>query len=88
MNNGLATLQDKLFASLDALTKASDKNIGDEIKKAEAICGISTQIINAQALNLKALSMTRDFGDRVFSCGTPQIENKTQLTPNYYKSCK
>ena len=55
MSNKLTDLNDHLFEQLDRLSKASTgDDLGNEITRAQAMCGVSMQIINNAALALKA----------------------------------
>lgn len=55
MSNKLTDLNDHLFEQLDKLSKASTgDDLCNEITRAQAMCGVSTQIINNAALALKA----------------------------------
>ena len=54
MSNKLTDLNDHLFEQLDRLSKASTgDDLGNEITRAQAMCGVSMQIINNAALALK-----------------------------------
>ena len=56
MDNKLADLNDKLFQQLERLNDESltGEDLSTEINRTNAICGISTQIVNNAALALKA----------------------------------
>ena len=60
----LADLNDLLFKELDALTRAdaSDEYMEKEVKKANAINGIATTIINNGNLVLKSAKMLNEYG--------------------------
>ncbi len=55
MSNKLTDLNEHLFTQLDRLSKsASADELSNEITRSQAMCSISTQIINNAALALKA----------------------------------
>lgn len=55
MSNKLTDLNEHLFTQITRLSKAeSNDELSNEIIRSQAICGISTQIINNAALALKA----------------------------------
>lgn len=56
MNNKLIDLNNHLFAELERLSDEELKGeaLEEEIRRAEAVCGISTQIIANGTLALKA----------------------------------
>lgn len=55
MTNKLTDLNEHLFSQLDRLSKSlTGEELNNEITRAQAMCGISTQIINNASLALKA----------------------------------
>lgn len=56
MKNKLTDLNNHLFAQLERLSDEdlSGEDLSEEIRRAEAVCGVSTQIIANGALALKA----------------------------------
>lgn len=56
MNKNLSSLNDALFSQLERLNdnNLSTDALNAEITRSQAICGVSTQIINNAALALKA----------------------------------
>ena len=64
MKNKLSDLNNHLFAQLERL---SDEDImgealDEEIRRAEAVCNVATQIIDNWSLALKAEKMKQEYG--------------------------
>lgn len=68
MKNKLTDLNDHLFAELERLSDEDlvGEKLEEEIRRAEAVCGISTQIIANGTLALKA----EQFKDNALSANT------------------
>ena len=74
MKNRLIDLNNHLFAQLERLTDEglSSEQIEQEAKRADAIIGVSEQIIRNADLSLKAVSLIATHGDR-FATSLPMI---------------
>lgn len=71
MKNKLSDLNNHLFAEIERL---GDEDLtGDELKqevdRAKAISGIASQIIDNASLNLKAVELQCEYGDRNIGLG-------------------
>ena len=66
MTNTLADLNRHLFTQLDRLTEdcMTPEQIETEAKRAEAIVAVSEQIVRGADLQLKAVKVLADHGDR------------------------
>jgi len=67
MKNKLSDLNDHLFAALERLAdeNMSAEQIGDEVKRADAIVSVADQIVRNADLQLKAAQIFAAHGDRV-----------------------
>ena len=83
MKNRLSDLNDHLFSQLERLSEEglTDEQIEQEVKRADAIVGISEQIIRTTDQTLKAAQLVANHGDRfmrvlptVFADQPKQIE--------------
>ena len=65
MKNKLSDLNNHLFAQLERLSDEDVKGdeLDEEIKRAEAVCSVATQIIDNGSLALRAEKMKREYGD-------------------------
>ncbi|MDO4305797.1 MAG: hypothetical protein Q4C77_03105 [Eubacteriales bacterium] len=65
MKNKLTDLNDHLFAELERLSdeELQGEKLDEEIRRAEAVCGVSTQIIANGTLALRA----EEFKDKAMS---------------------
>lgn len=66
MKNRLIDLNNHLFSQLERLTEENltAEQIEQEVKRSEAIIGVSEQIIRNSDLSLKAASLVANHGDR------------------------
>lgn len=66
MKNKLADLNNHLFAQLERLGEEglTSEQIADEVKRADAITGVADQIIRNADLQLKAVTVIANHGDR------------------------
>lgn len=66
MKNKLSDLNDHLFAQLERLSEEglSAEQIEQEVKRADAIVGVSEQIVRNADLQLKAVTILANHGDR------------------------
>lgn len=64
MKNNLSDLNNHLFSMLEALEddKMTDKRLEKELKKAQAICSISSQILKVASVQLSAIKTAEDCG--------------------------
>lgn len=74
MKNKLLDLNNHLFGQLERLTdeNLSAEQIEQEVKRADAIVGVSEQIIRNADLSLKAVTLVATHGDR-FASALPMI---------------
>lgn len=74
MKNRLIDLNNHLFSQLERLTDEglSPEQIEQEVKRADAIVGVSEQIIRNADLSLKAVALVATHGDR-FASALPMI---------------
>lgn len=65
MKNKLSDLNNHLFAQLERLSDEDVKGeeLEQEIKRAEAVCGVASQIIENGSLALKAEKMKQEYGN-------------------------
>lgn len=77
VKNKLIDLNNHLFAQLDRLSEEdlTPEQIETEVKRSEAIVAISDQIIGGANLQLKAVKLIADHGDR-FKSHLTMIEMK------------
>jgi hypothetical protein len=66
MKNRLVDLNNHLFAQMERLSEEglSPEQIEQEVKRADAIVAVADQIIEGQKLNLAAVKIIADHGDR------------------------
>ena len=66
MKNKLSDLNNHLFAQLERLgdEELTSEQIADEVKRAEAITDVAEQIVRNADLQLKAVKILADHGDR------------------------
>lgn len=66
MKNKLKDLNDHLFAQLERLgdEDLTAEQIDQEVNRAKAIVGIAAQIVSAQNLNLRAVELIAEHGER------------------------
>lgn len=64
MKNNLSDLNNHLFSTLEALEddKMTDKRLEKELKKAQAICSISSQILKVASIQLSAIKTAEQCG--------------------------
>ena len=64
MKNKLSDLNNHLFAQLERLSDEDIKgeDLDEEIRRAEAVCNVATQIIDNGSLALKAEKMRQKYG--------------------------
>ena len=64
MKNKLSDLNNHLFAQLERLSDEGIKgeDLDEEIRRAEAVCNVATQIIDNGSLALKAEKMKQEYG--------------------------
>ena len=64
MKNNLSDLNNHLFSTLEALEddKMTDKRLEKELKKAQAICSISSQILKVASVQLSAIKTAEQCG--------------------------
>lgn len=79
MKNKLSDLNNHLFAQLERLGEEglTSEQIADEVKRSEAISDVADQIIRNADLQLKAIKIVADHGDR-FKPMLPMIEAKSE----------
>lgn len=77
MKNKLPDLNNHLFAQLERLSEEdlSAEQIEQEVKRTEAIVDVSEQIVKNAALQLNAVKILADHGDR-FRPHLTMLENK------------
>lgn len=90
MKNKLTDLNNHLFIQLERLNEEdiSAEALDKEIKRADSIAKVATQIIEASNLSFRAASLVAEYGgniDQVFTMidgaqnnGRKQIESKTK----------
>lgn len=78
MKNKLTDLNDHLFAQLERLSEEgmTAEQIQDEANRAGAIVSVSDQIIRTADLQLKAVTVLANHGDR-FKPMLPMLEGKS-----------
>lgn len=66
MKNKLSDLNNHLFAQLERLgdEDLTAEQIGSEVERSKAIIGVAAQIVSAQNLNLKAVELIAEHGER------------------------
>lgn len=66
MKNRLSDLNNHLFAQLERLSdeELTSEQIDDEVKRAEAVVAVSEQIVRNADVQLKAVKILADHGDR------------------------
>ncbi|MDP3405077.1 MAG: hypothetical protein Q8S03_10335 [Brevundimonas sp.] len=66
MKNKLSDLNNHLFAQLERLgdEELKPEQIAAEVDRAKAIVGVASQIVSAQALNLRAVELVAEYGER------------------------
>lgn len=64
MKNNLSDLNNYLFSTLEMLEddKMTDKRLEKELKKAQAICSISSQILKVASVQLSAIKTAEQCG--------------------------
>lgn len=64
MKNNLSDLNNHLFSTLEMLEddKMTDKRLEKELKKAQAICSISSQILKVASVQLSAIKTAEQCG--------------------------
>ena len=64
MKNNLSDLNNHLFLTLETLEddKMTDKRLEKELKKAQAICSISSQILKVASVQLSAIKTAEQCG--------------------------
>lgn len=64
MKNNLSDLNNHLFSMLETLEddKMTDKRLEKELKKAQAICSISSQILKVASVQLSAIKTAEQCG--------------------------
>ena len=64
MKNNLADLNNHLFLTLETLEddKMTDKRLEKELKKAQAICSISSQILKVASVQISAIKTAEQCG--------------------------
>ena len=77
--NKLSDLNDHLFAQLERLSDEtlSAEDIGKEVKRAEAVVWVSDKIIANASLQLKAVALMADHGNRMKMPAIMAIEDKS-----------
>jgi len=88
MKNKLVDLNNHLFAQLERLSEEdlTAEQIEAEVKRADAIVDLSEQIIKGADLQLKAVKIIADHGDRfkpqlAMINGTPALEAPPEGRP-------
>ncbi|WP_312595420.1 hypothetical protein [Brevundimonas sp.] len=66
MKNKLSDLNNHLFAQLERLGEEdlTAEQIDKEVERSKAIIGVAAQIVSAQHLNLKAVELIAEHGER------------------------
>lgn len=79
MKNKLMDLNDHLFMQMERLgdEDLTPEQIETEAQRADAMVSVSDQIISGASLQLKAVQLVADHGDR-FKSSLPMIENKSE----------
>lgn len=64
MKNNLSDLNNHLFSTLEILEddKMTDKRLEKELKKAQAICSISSQILKVASIQISAIKTAEQCG--------------------------
>ena len=64
MKNNLSDLNNHLFLMLETLEddKMTDKRLEKELKKAQAICSISSQILKVASIQVSAIKTAEQYG--------------------------
>lgn len=64
MKNNLSDLNNHLFSTLETLEddKMTDKRLEKELKKAQAICSISSQILKVASIQISAIKTAEQCG--------------------------
>ena len=64
MKNNLSDLNNHLFSMLETLEddKITDKRLEKELKKAQAICSISSQILKVASVQVSAIKTAEQYG--------------------------
>jgi len=77
--NKISDLKDHLFAQLERLgdEDLTAEDVGKEVKRAEAIVGISDQITGAAKLQLNAARLYAEHGETILPM-LPQIGSKSE----------
>lgn len=67
MKNKFSDLNDHLFAQLERLSEEgiSEEKLLTEVTRAQAMVQVSSQIVSAASLQLKAVALVADHGGRV-----------------------
>ena len=79
MKNKLTDLNNHLFAQLERLSEEglSAEQIETEVKRADAIVAVSDQIFSTASLQLKAVQILANHGDRFKQPLATMIEDKS-----------
>jgi hypothetical protein len=79
MKNKLTDLNNHLFAQIERLSEEglSVEDIEKEVSRADAIVSISDQIIRTADLQLKAVTVLANHGDR-FKTMLPMLQDKSE----------
>lgn len=66
MKNKLSDLNNHLFAQLERLgdEELTAEQIDKEVERSKAIIGVASQIVSAQQLNLRAVELIAEHGER------------------------
>ena len=69
MKNKLADLNDHLFAQLERLSEEglTAEQIDQEVRRTDAIVGVAEQIVRNADLQLKAVTLVANHGDRLLT---------------------
>ena len=64
MKNNLSDLNNHLFSMLETLEddEMTDKRLEEELKKAQTICSISSQILKVASIQISAIKTKEEFG--------------------------
>lgn len=79
MKNKLSDLNNHLFAQLERLSdeELTAEQIEIEVKRADAIVSVADQIARGAELQLKAVKILADHGDR-FKAQLPMLEGRSE----------